>query len=104
MHRLEIEVSWRALIHPCAFHVYRELVDAECYRLAYDFVCQVLQPACVANQPEDLLQLPCRSFCREFWNGCGSRLPDKIKRLLDCSNFPEYADQGGCRAKPGERA
>lgn len=82
----------------------RELVDAECYRLAYDFVCQVLQPACVPGQPEDLLQLPCRSFCREFWNGCGSRLPDRIKRLLDCSNFPEYADQGGCRAKPGERS
>ncbi|XP_076678989.1 atrial natriuretic peptide-converting enzyme isoform X1 [Andrena cerasifolii] len=80
---------------------FRELVDAECYRLAYDFVCQVLQPACVPGQPEDLLQLPCRSFCREFWNGCGSRLPDRIKRLLDCSNFPEYADQGGCRAKPG---
>ncbi|XP_031835982.1 atrial natriuretic peptide-converting enzyme isoform X3 [Nomia melanderi] len=80
---------------------FRELVDAECYRLAYDFVCQVLQPACVSNQPQDLLQLPCRSFCREFWSGCGSRLPDRIKRLLDCSNFPEYADQGGCRAKPG---
>lgn len=83
------------------FH-YRELVDAECYRLAYDFVCQILQPTCISSQPEDLLQLPCRSFCREFWNGCGNRLPDKFKPLLDCSNFPEYVDQGGCRAKPGE--
>lgn len=84
------------------FH-YRELVDAECYRLAYDFVCQILQPTCISSQPEDLLQLPCRSFCREFWNGCGNRLPDKFKPLLDCSNFPEYVDQGGCRAKPGKR-
>ncbi|KAG7188563.1 hypothetical protein KM043_008195 [Ampulex compressa] len=80
---------------------FRELVDAECYQLAYDFVCQVLQPACLPGQLEDLLQLPCRSFCREFWNGCGSRLPDKIKRALDCSNFPEYADEGSCRPKPG---
>ncbi|XP_071563506.1 atrial natriuretic peptide-converting enzyme isoform X2 [Temnothorax nylanderi] len=80
---------------------FRELVDAECYPLAYDFVCQVLQPACRSSQPEDLLQLPCRSFCREFWNGCGSRLPEKIKHALDCSNFPEYAGPGSCRPKPG---
>lgn len=26
---------------------FRELVDAECYRHAYEFVCQVLQPPCV---------------------------------------------------------
>lgn len=76
-------------------------MDAECYPLAYDFVCQVLQPACRSSQPEDLLQLPCRSFCREFWNGCGSRLPEKIKRALDCSNFPGYAAPGSCRPKPG---
>lgn len=76
-------------------------MDAECYPLAYDFVCQVLQPACRASQPEDLLELPCRSFCREFWNGCGSRLPEKIKRALDCSNFPEYTGPGSCRPKPG---
>ncbi|KYM94557.1 Atrial natriuretic peptide-converting enzyme [Cyphomyrmex costatus] len=80
---------------------FRELVDAECYPSAYDFVCQVLQPACRSSQPEDLLQLPCRSFCREFWNGCGSRLPEKIKRALDCSNFPEYTGPGSCRPKPG---
>ncbi|KMQ95306.1 atrial natriuretic peptide-converting enzyme [Lasius niger] len=80
---------------------FRELVDAECYPLAYDFICQVLQPACQLSHPEDVLQLPCRSFCREFWNGCGSRLPEKIKRALDCSNFPEYIGPGSCRPKPG---
>ncbi|EFN61099.1 Atrial natriuretic peptide-converting enzyme, partial [Camponotus floridanus] len=80
---------------------FRELVDAECYPLAYDFICQVLQPACQLSHPEDLLQLPCRSFCREFWNGCGNRLSEKIKRALDCSNFPEYVGPGSCRPKPG---
>lgn len=79
----------------------RELVDAECYRLAYDFVCQVLQPACVEGTPEATIKLPCRSFCREFWSGCGNRLPDRIKNALDCSNFPEYADEGSCKPKPG---
>ncbi|XP_046467018.1 atrial natriuretic peptide-converting enzyme [Neodiprion pinetum] len=80
---------------------FRELVDAECYRLAYDFVCQVLQPACLPGPHEDRLHLPCRSFCREFWNGCGNRLPDRIRDALDCSNFPEYAGPGSCRPKPG---
>lgn len=48
------------------------------------------------------MQLPCRSFCREFWSGCGNRLPERIKSALDCTNFPEYADQGSCRPKPGK--
>lgn len=47
------------------------------------------------------MQLPCRSFCREFWSGCGNRLPERIKSALDCTNFPEYADYGSCRPKPG---
>ncbi|KAF7990432.1 hypothetical protein HCN44_000237 [Aphidius gifuensis] len=80
---------------------FRELVDAECYRLAYDFICQVLQPTCLPGKFEATMQLPCRSFCREFWSGCGNRLPERIKSALDCTNFPEYADQGSCRPKPG---
>lgn len=80
---------------------FRELVDSECYRLAYDFVCQALQPACSPREFEDVLHLPCRSFCKEFWSGCGSRLPEKLRQALDCSNFPEYADYGSCRPKPG---
>lgn len=69
--------------------------------MAYDFICQVLQPTCVPGEIEATIQLPCRSFCREFWSGCGSRLPERIKNAFDCSNFPEYADQGSCRPKPG---
>ncbi|XP_012282643.1 atrial natriuretic peptide-converting enzyme isoform X2 [Orussus abietinus] len=80
---------------------FRELVDAECYRLAYDFICQVLQPSCLPGHGQDVLHLPCRSFCREFWLGCGNRLSDRIRQALDCSNFPEYADSGSCRPKPG---
>ncbi|XP_058801065.1 atrial natriuretic peptide-converting enzyme [Phymastichus coffea] len=80
---------------------FRELVDAECYKQAYDFICQVLQPACIADDDEDRLQLPCRGFCKEFWSGCGSRLPERLKQALDCSKFPEYIDEGSCRAKSG---
>lgn len=81
---------------------FREVVDAECYRLAYEFVCQVLQPAC-KNQPKaDQMILPCRSFCRDFMAGCGSRLLPKFKELLDCSRFPEFGEISSCKTKPGK--
>ncbi|XP_024215406.1 atrial natriuretic peptide-converting enzyme isoform X2 [Halyomorpha halys] len=77
---------------------FRELVDSECYRLAYEFVCQILQPPCSEN-----LVLPCRSFCKEFWAGCGSRLPPPLVQALNCSNFPEYSaeEESHCLPKPG---
>ncbi|KAK7865066.1 hypothetical protein R5R35_007193 [Gryllus longicercus] len=83
---------------------FRELVDAECYRMAYEFLCQVLQPSCTPRAPgqiEDIMVLPCRSFCREFHAGCGERLPAKLKDILECSNFPEYQGPGSCNPKPG---
>lgn len=80
---------------------FRELVDAECYRLAYEFVCQVLQPSCKKGAVEDEIVLPCRSFCRDFMAGCGSRLLAKFKGLLDCSRFPEFGENSSCKTKPG---
>ncbi|CAG9862459.1 unnamed protein product [Phyllotreta striolata] len=79
---------------------FRELVDAECYRHAYDFICRLLQPSCRKGAAEDEMILPCRSFCRDFMIGCGGRLQGKIKEYLDCSKFPEYG-QGECLTKPG---
>lgn len=80
---------------------FRELVDAECYRHAYDFVCQLLQPACKKGDKEDEMILPCRSFCREFLAGCGSRLNEKVKGLIDCGRFPEVSSREMCYSKPG---
>ncbi|XP_069697867.1 atrial natriuretic peptide-converting enzyme [Periplaneta americana] len=83
---------------------FRELVDAECYRLAYEFVCQLLQPSCLIHQPgelEDKIVLPCRSFCREFHAGCGNRLPARFKDALNCKRFPEYNGPSSCNSKPG---
>ncbi|CAG2063197.1 unnamed protein product [Timema podura] len=84
-----------------------ELVDAECYRLAYEFVCQLLQPSCLPRLPtyeEDSMVLPCRGFCQEFHMGCGSRIPDKLKDMLNCNTFPDYIGTGSCIPKPGCRA
>ncbi|XP_074041256.1 atrial natriuretic peptide-converting enzyme isoform X1 [Leptinotarsa decemlineata] len=80
---------------------FRELVDVECYRHAYEFLCQLLQPACKKGTDEDEMILPCRSFCRDFMAGCGSRLQGKIKESLDCSRFPEFGKDGNCFTKPG---
>lgn len=81
---------------------FRELVDAECYNHAYEFVCQILQPSCKRGREEDEMMLPCRSFCRDFMAGCGNRLLPKFKELLDCGRFPEFSGDGSCLTKPGE--
>ncbi|CAG9761004.1 unnamed protein product [Ceutorhynchus assimilis] len=80
---------------------FRELVDGECYRHAYDFICQLLQPGCKKGDYEDEVILPCRSFCREFMAGCGSRLTEKFKGLIDCNKFPEFSSGETCYSKPG---
>lgn len=84
------------------FISFRELVDAECYRLAYEFVCQVLQSDCQEGAEEDEMIWPCRSFCRDFMAGCGGRLLPKFKELMDCSRFPEFGEST-CVTKPGKK-
>lgn len=89
---------------------FRELVDAECYHTAHHFLCRLLQPECLSigisardsNINEEIsIQMPCRSFCKDFWAGCGSRLSDKFRSMLDCNGFPEYSGPGSCAVKPG---
>lgn len=83
---------------------FREMVDAECYRLAFQFVCQILQPACSPGGDEHgaRITLPCRTFCEEFWAGCGKRLQQRFTDALHCSNFPEFSTIGQtCTSTPG---
>lgn len=63
---------------------------------------QLLQPACLPKDDEDRMFLPCRSYCREFWSGCGGRIPERFKDLMDCSRLPEYTGPKSCRPKPGK--
>ena len=71
-------------------------MDPECYRLAHDFVCQLLQPACLSER----LVLPCRDFCHDFYKQCNARLPDKFADRLICDNFPARGEQQ-CLSRPG---
>ncbi|KAG8296553.1 hypothetical protein J6590_054369 [Homalodisca vitripennis] len=92
-------------LHADCLNITLELVDAECYRLAYQFVCHVLQPPCeppsVSGRPATVVR-PCRDFCLDFWSGCGARLPLRFQDALDCSRFLEYSTIGeACIPKPG---
>ncbi|XP_037068088.1 atrial natriuretic peptide-converting enzyme-like isoform X2 [Pollicipes pollicipes] len=75
---------------------FREVVDSECFRLAHDFVCQLLQPACM----EDQMVLPCRDFCHDFYSRCNPRLPEKFVDRILCDKFPAHGDQQ-CLSRPG---
>lgn len=69
---------------------FREVVDGECYRQAFDFICRLLQPPCLDHPPlEPEVGLVCRSYCQSFWNGCHERLPQKFKKFFDCERYPE---------------
>lgn len=66
------------------FILYKELIDSECYSLAKEFLCNLLQPECIAD---DML-LPCQEFCFEFYNACQRWLPEKLLRKLSCFTLP----------------
>lgn len=81
---------------------FREMVDAECFRQAFDFVCRLLQPPCIKHEPlEPMAGTICREYCQSFWAGCGSRLPERFKKYFDCERFPESTGSHSCHSRPG---
>ncbi|EDX17403.1 GD16890 [Drosophila simulans] len=82
--------------------VFRELVDGECHREAYDFVCRLLQPPCDTHG-SDMQPTPgqiCREYCESFMAGCGGRLPQRFRQFFDCERFPESTGTQSCHQKP----
>lgn len=81
---------------------FREMVDAECFRHAYDFVCRLLQPPCINRSPLDPNPAPiCREYCLTFASNCGDRIPDRFRKALDCDKFPESTGVDSCQHSPG---
>lgn len=70
---------------------FRQIIDAECYPLAREFICRILQPEC---QQDDQIIYPCRDFCNDFKDSCGKwidRAETEMNLLLsriNCQNFP----------------
>ncbi|KAH7637852.1 atrial natriuretic peptide-converting enzyme-like protein [Dermatophagoides farinae] len=72
------------------FIQFKELIDSECYSLSKQFLCNLLQPEC-QNNNEDIIILPCRNFCQEFFDSCHRWLPEKLMKKISCSTFPAAA-------------
>lgn len=81
---------------------FRELVDAECFREAFDFVCRLLQPPCEMHGSlyEPTPGIMCREYCQAFMQGCGNRIPQRFKQYFDCEAFPESTGIQSCQQKP----
>ncbi|XP_055390020.1 uncharacterized protein LOC129619000 [Condylostylus longicornis] len=80
---------------------FRELVDAECFREAYDFICRMLQPPCLIKDPyEPQPGLICREYCQSFMKSCENRIVERFRQLFDCENFPESTGVQSCWQKP----
>ncbi|XP_058977756.1 uncharacterized protein LOC131802178 isoform X2 [Musca domestica] len=80
---------------------FRELVDAECFREAFDFVCRLLQPPCEGQiNVEPSPGIMCREYCEQFMRGCGNRLPKRFQKYFDCEKFPESTGIQSCHHKP----
>lgn len=80
---------------------FREIVDSECYRQAYDFVCRLLQPPCKYRDPFEPEIVPiCREYCQDFHKACGNRITSHFKTFFDCERFPESTGSQSCHSKP----
>lgn len=92
---------WNLTIAEEDFVVYKEVVDSECYPLAREFLCQLLQPECI----DDEMVMPCKTFCYEFFDACHRWLPEKVAGKIECAKFPDSVPKANrkvamCRSKP----
>ncbi|XP_076031801.1 atrial natriuretic peptide-converting enzyme-like [Oratosquilla oratoria] len=105
----------------------REVVDSECHPLAFEFICEMLQPDCRrgdgsgsgsgsrrtyvgsadrdgdgdGDEDEDIAVPPCREFCSEVLAACGQRFPAQVREMISCNDFPTVVQGGECTPKPG---
>jgi len=76
----------------------KQVVDSGCYPLAYELLCQVVQPVCY----NDRIVKPCVVFCQEFMTACDGFIPKGLLDNLKCNSLPTEADgPGACISKPG---
>lgn len=82
---------------------FREIIDSECFLDAYDFLCNLLQPACENsldmkhNEIRVKPRFICRDYCNKFAEGCLSRIPKRFKAYFDCERYPEQTSIQSCR-------
>ena len=78
--------------------IIKEVVDSGCHPLAYELLCQTVQPVCY----DDKIVPPCSAFCSEFLAACDGYIPAGLLDSLLCSSLPTEADgPGACISQPG---
>ena len=78
--------------------IIKEVVDSGCHPLAYELLCQTVQPVCY----DDKIVPPCSAFCAEFLAACDGYIPAGLLDSLLCSSLPTEADgPGACISQPG---
>ncbi|RWS30948.1 atrial natriuretic peptide-converting enzyme-like protein [Leptotrombidium deliense] len=70
------------------FIAFRQIVDFECYLMAREFICGILQPEC---RDDDMIW-PCREFCDEFRKSCEHFIPRYLLKKIKCKSFPSPSD------------
>jgi len=76
----------------------KDVVDSGCHPLAYELLCQLVQPVCYSER----MVKPCQQFCMEFLSSCKAHLPVGLLGSLQCASLPTEADgPGACISKPG---
>ena len=78
--------------------VIKEVVDSGCHPLAYELLCQTVQPVCYDAK----MVPPCSAFCSEFLAACDGYIPAGLLDSLLCSALPTEAEgPGACISQPG---
>ena len=65
---------------------YRQMVDAECYPMARELVCRLLQPECIRDE----MVWVCRDVCEDFKKSCEKLIDEKILKMIKCKEFPRF--------------
>lgn len=70
---------------------FRQIMDSECFHLAREFICLLLQPACPLT--DDRPVLPCGQLCEQFISSCSPYIPGQLRdRLYSCEQFGKLQD------------
>ena len=74
------------------FIYFREIIDSECFYLAKEFICLLLNPPCPTHYQTAAI-LPCGQLCSKFLNSCSNYIPTKIRdKFYSCQQLINLQD------------
>lgn len=75
------------------FIYFREIIDSECFHLAEQFICLILQPPCPDEMDSNPRFLPCGQLCEQFLYSCSTYIPIQIRnKFYSCQQLNKLQD------------